>query len=278
MSCFIFQNQNGPLSHKTTSPTWRQPSHSRPDPSPPSTKPQPAHRRLRRTTLPNRCQGLVLNITDGLMLRGYLHHQVHGQGSSQSQDQGQGHPSQGEKRASTPSNKLLKTAMVMMLSGHQVRFESSKDRWDFFFVGETFSFSRTPATEEAFLDSLNQDSFGFSPVEKVSVYDLAIVIGPGPGDNDTTSRKVDRAKLFRWLGATLDITNFGQRHPNSPRTSPHPRFPGYLHLPGKLRTAVRRCAACVSAANCEDGRRLSFVGCDGVYDFWGAGWRWGWIF
>ena len=78
-----------------------------------------------------------------------------------------------------------------------------------FFVGETFSFSRTPATEEAFLDSLNQDSFGFSPVEKVSVYDLAIVIGPGPGGNDTTSRKVDRAKLFRWLGATLDITNFG---------------------------------------------------------------------
>ena len=158
---------------------------------------------------------LVLKITDGLMLRGYLNHQVHGHGSSQSQDQGQGqgqdHPIQGtEKRASTPSNKLLKAAMVMMLSGYQVRFESSKDRWDFFFVGETFSFSRTPATEEAFLDSLNQDSFGSSPVEKVSVNDLAIVIGPGPGDNDTTSRKVDRAKLFRWLGVTLDITNFGR--------------------------------------------------------------------
>lgn len=216
------------------------------------------------------------------MLRGYLHHQVHGHGSSQSQDQGQSqdqdHPSQGEKRASTSSNKLLKAAMVMMLSGYQVRFESSKGRWDFSFVGEMFSFSRTPATGEASLDSLNQDSFGSSPIEKVSVNDLAIVIGPGPGDNNTTSRKVDRAKLFRWLGVTLDITNFGQRHPNSPRTSPHPRLPGYLHLPGKLRTAVRRCAACVSAANCEDGGRLSFVGCYGVFDFWGAGWIWGWTF
>ena len=174
---------------------------------------------------------LVLNISDGLMLRGYLNHQVHGYGSSAQQGQGQGQgqshtyeqgqgqgqsqntPSQGyEKRPPTPSNKLLKATMVMMLSGYQVRFESSKDRWDFFFVGETFSFSRTPATEEAFLDSLNQDSFSASPVEKVSVNDLAIVIGPGPGpgsDGDK-SRKVDRAKLFRWLGVTLDIANFGQ--------------------------------------------------------------------
>lgn len=167
---------------------------------------------------------LVLNITDGLMLRGYLNHQVHGYSSqSQSQSQGQGQdqdqdtPSQGsEKRPSTPSNKLLKAAMVMMLSGYQVRFESSKDRWDFFFVGETFSFSRTPATEDAFLDSLNQGSFSSSPVDKVSVNDLAIVIGPGPGpgpgrdDDKSRSRKVDRAKLFRWLGVTLGITNFGQ--------------------------------------------------------------------
>lgn len=165
---------------------------------------------------------LVLNITDGLMLRGYLNHQVHGyssqsqsqsQGQGQGQSQGQNPPSQGEKRPSTPSNKLLKAAMVMMLSGYQVRFESSKDRWDFFFVGETFSFSRTPATEEAFLASLIQDSFSSSPVEKVSVNDLAIVIGPGPGrghDDKSGSRKVDRAKLHRWLGVTLDIGNFGQ--------------------------------------------------------------------
>ena len=85
---------------------------------------------------------LVLNITDGLMLRGYLHHQAHGHGSSQSQDQGQGqgqdHPSQGEKPASTPSNKLLKAAMVMMLSGYQVRFESNEDRWDFSSSGRRF--------------------------------------------------------------------------------------------------------------------------------------------
>ena len=161
---------------------------------------------------------LVLNISDGLMLRGYLNHQVHGYGSSAQQSQGHGHgqgqdQSHGEgseRRPPTPSNKLLKATMVMMLSGYQVRFESSKDRWDFFFVGETFSFSRTPATEEVFLDSLNQDSFGASPVEKVSVNDLAIVIGPGPGDGDTASRRVDRAKLFRWLGITLDIANFGQ--------------------------------------------------------------------
>lgn len=130
---------------------------------------------------------LSLNIRDGRKLRGYL---------EQSQ------------MSTNPSNNLLKAAMVMTLAGYQVCFESSQDRWDFFFSDTgSFCFTRSPSTEVSFLSSLNQSSNGASPPENVSTGDLAITIGPG---ESATCRRVEREKLVKWLSVTIDIQDFLQ--------------------------------------------------------------------
>lgn len=131
---------------------------------------------------------LSFNIRDGLKLHRYLDH----------------------GQLSVSSNNLLKAAMVMTLAGYQVRFESRQNQWDFFF-GETgsFCFTRSSSTEDVFLTSLNQFSNGSAPPERVSTEDLAITIGSG---GFAAHRMVTHEQLVKWLGITIEITNFFQPH------------------------------------------------------------------
>lgn len=137
----------------------------------------------------NKEKGIIsFNIRDGLRLRRYLDH----------------------GQLSVSSNNLLKAAMVMTLAGYRVRFESRENQWDFFF-SETgsFCFTRASSTEGAFLASLNQLSNGNSPPEDISAQDLAITIGPG---ESATHRRVSHEQLIKWLGITIEVTNFLQPH------------------------------------------------------------------
>lgn len=57
--------------------------------------------------------------------------------------------------------------------------------------------------------SLNQFSNGSAPPERISTGDLAITIGPG---GFATHRRVMHEQLIKWLGVTIEITNFFQPH------------------------------------------------------------------
>lgn len=123
--------------------------------------------------------------------------------------------------------KILKSAGIIVFAGYGARVESSRERVDFFFHGESLAFTNRPSTEEAFLASVNQSSNGACAPETVGSRDVTITIGPGETANPpggVFTRKVEREKFLNWLTVTLDITNLFQ--PTSVVNTEH----GDLHL------------------------------------------------
>lgn len=123
--------------------------------------------------------------------------------------------------------KILKPVGVMVFAGYGVRVESSRERVDFSFHGESLAFTNRPSTEEAFLASMNLTSNGASAPEAVGSRDVTITTGPGETANPpggVFTRKVEREKFLNWLTVTLDIANLFQ--PTSVVSTEH----GDLHL------------------------------------------------